>query len=140
MIWVNSVLPVYIGTSGYLNSERIAHRSICIQVDTIQIIIKLLICHIVSSIQLFFNRTALTQTGNSLTGQIAWNGLDPAVYNFTGTITGMDITMSWNQDSTTLTLNGTISADGTEMTGTWTSSDGTSGTWQASGERIVPAK
>ena len=59
MIWANSVLPVYIGTSGNISSERIAHPSICIQVDTTQNIVKMLICHMVLSVRLFLNRTAL---------------------------------------------------------------------------------
>jgi hypothetical protein len=79
-----------------------------------------------------------SQSGDSINGIIAWNGLGPAVYtDYSGTISGMEITLSWTQDGTSVTLRGTITDDGTKMTGTWTSSDGRSGVWEAIGSHAV---
>ena len=83
-----------------------------------------------------FSFTAM-QTGENISGDMAWNGLNPPVYTtYTGTISGQDITMSWTQNGVTVTLTGTVSSDGTKMSGSWSSTDGTSGTYQATGSHF----
>ena len=80
---------------------------------------------------------APTQTGDTITGLINWSDSSSTTSTFTGTISGLDITLSWTQAGSTINLAGTVSADGTTMSGTWSSSDGTSGTWQATRSHVV---
>lgn len=82
-----------------------------------------------------------TQTGESITGEITWTSPRTATVfaTYTGTISGLDITLSWTQAGTTTTLTGTVSADGTKMSGAWSSSIGPSGTWRATKNVIIAA-
>jgi hypothetical protein len=52
--------------------------------------------------------------------------------SITGTVTGLDISFSWlGSDSFTYTYTGSVSSDGTTMSGTWTNTNGQSGKWHA---------
>ncbi len=66
----------------------------------------------------------LAQTGNSI------SGTKPGGQPITGSISGLNITMSWT-DLFIITASGTVSADGRTMSGTWSASDGRLGTWRA---------
>lgn len=68
---------------------------------------------------------AFTQTENSLSGTTPLNQL------ITGNVSNTDITFSWaGSDGTVYTYTGTVNDNGT-MAGTWTGSNGQSGTWHA---------
>ena len=72
------------------------------------------------------NLFTFTQTENSLSGTTSLN------QQITGNVSGLSITFSWvGSDGATNTSGGTLSADGYTMSGTWTSSNGKSGTWHA---------
>ena len=69
--------------------------------------------------------SALTQTGNGIAGTVSG-------FTITGTISGLNISYYWEDDGGTITtLTGTVSSDGTAMSGTFTNSSGNSGTWRA---------
>lgn len=66
------------------------------------------------------------QSQNSLTGTTP---LNQAV---TGTVSNLDISFSWTgSDGATNNYSGTVSPDGTTMSGAWSSTNGQSGTWNA---------
>jgi len=67
-----------------------------------------------------------TSTDNNLTGVTSLN------QPLTGQVNGLDINFSWmGSDGASNTYTGVISADGATMAGTWTSTNGQSGTWNA---------
>ncbi len=66
-----------------------------------------------------------TQTGNSISGTTSQG------QTVTGTLTGSNITFSWTASNVTNTYSGTVSADGTTMSGTYTTSASETGSWSA---------
>jgi hypothetical protein len=73
------------------------------------------------------NLFTFTVTTNNITGVTSQGQV------ITGQITGLDISFSFvDSDGATNTSTGTVSADdGSTMSGTWTKSNGQSGTWEA---------
>jgi len=72
------------------------------------------------------NLFTFTQSGNGISGTTSLN------QQITGTISNLSITFSWvESDGDTYIYTGTLSADGTTMSGTWTGSNGQIGTWRA---------
>jgi hypothetical protein len=69
---------------------------------------------------------SFTQANNKL------SGTTPQGQQITGTVSGVDISFSWTgSDGASCSYSGSISGDGATMSGTWTSSNGQSGTWHA---------
>ena len=72
------------------------------------------------------NLFTFTASTNTISGTTAQS------QPITGDISGLNITFSWTgSDGATYTYTGAVSADGATMSGTWTSSNGLSGTWHA---------
>ena len=72
------------------------------------------------------NLYALSSSNNAISGSTSQNQI------ITGEIAGLDINFSYVQsDGSTNNSMGTISSDGTTMSGTWTDTKGRSGTWHA---------
>lgn len=70
------------------------------------------------------NAFAFTQSGNSIAGTTQG-------HLFTGIISSQSIVFFWNNGTTNFAFTGTVSLDGTAMSGTWSGNNGQSGTWSA---------
>lgn len=69
---------------------------------------------------------AFTQSDSSL------SGTTPQGRSITGTIKGLDINFSWvGSDRAVYSYSGSISADGSTMSGNWSTDNGQSGSWNA---------
>lgn len=67
-----------------------------------------------------------TTSNNDVSGTTPLNQL------ITGNVSGLNVSFSWvGSDGATNTYTGVVSADGATMSGTWTSTNGHSGTWHA---------
>ena len=69
---------------------------------------------------------------NFTTSDNTVSGTTSQAQSITGTVEDLDISFSWiGSDSFTYTYTGSVSNDGMTMSGTWTNTNGQSGTWHA---------
>lgn len=71
---------------------------------------------------------SFSQSDNDLSGSVATTG-----YSITGSVSGLDVSFSWTDAVTGAKIyyDGTVSTDGTTMSGNWSDTNGQLGTWNA---------
>jgi hypothetical protein len=111
------LLPVFLGSCGGGSSSE----------QTWNISGTTYVYHIISGVpgELGPDTFTFTQSGSTLTGT------GPQSQAVTGSVNGSDVAFAWvGADSFTYTYTGTIQGGGI-MSGTWTATDGHSGTWRS---------